>query len=435
MKKDLYHGMRQVFTIFAISMDKIKKLISILSEQAEDKSKGQMKLFVTSDKIGSILKTELAKMPLHINVIAISAVGKLKETAHSSVLQHLLKNQAILDSFMNQIMGISDCKVSSKKVRAAEQDRIDVSIFDERLCVIIENKVNDAIEQPGQIYRYVQKAKEIGYGDHEIKVLYLNSSHHYIPSDFSLTKDGNGVERISPEIERNIIVKDYAHDIYEWVCKLPNLLPDNEKFLHSAILQYQDYLEEYFHITDKFKNMKDKIRKTIISEILSEFSDENDINYSKRIEKLEETSANLQELLDGVNELINELSVRKDAMPIIEELDTSNIKLVDLTDFGYDQDNYGVHITINGKSGYIAYGYGDKEYIGFAFDSELLTRTEKSTLNRIFKKFGKENFGEEDLWICWNYIGNTSLLSEYVNFVRFVERNLKIDKKVVIKIE
>lgn len=133
--------------------------------------------------------------------------------------------------------------------------------------------------------------------------------------------------------------------------------------------------------------------------------------------------------------MINELSVRKDAMPIIEELDTSNIKLVDLTDFGYDQDNYGVHITINGKSGYIAYGYGDKEYIGFAFDSELLTRTEKSTLNRIFKKFGKENFGEEDLWICWNYIGNTSLLSEYVNFVRFVERNLKIDKKVVIKIE
>ena len=51
MKKDLYHGMRQIFTIFAISMDKIKKLISILSEQAEDKSKGQMKLFVTSDKI------------------------------------------------------------------------------------------------------------------------------------------------------------------------------------------------------------------------------------------------------------------------------------------------------------------------------------------------------------------------------------------------
>lgn len=68
----MYHGMRQIFTIFAISMDKIKKLISILSEQAEDKSKGQMKLFVTSDKIGSILKTELAKMPLHINVIAIS---------------------------------------------------------------------------------------------------------------------------------------------------------------------------------------------------------------------------------------------------------------------------------------------------------------------------------------------------------------------------
>ncbi len=434
--------MRQIFTIFAIDMDKIKKLISILSEQAADKSKEQMELFVTSDKIGRILKAELAKMPLHINVIAISAVGKLKETAHSSVLQHLLKNQAILDSFMNQIIGISNCKVSSKKVRTAEQDRIDVSIFDERLCVIIENKVNDAVEQPGQIYRYVQKAKEIGYGDHEIKVLYLNSSHHYIPSDFSLTKDGNGVERISPEIERNIIVKDYAHDIYEWVCKLPNLLPDNEKFLHSAILQYQDYLEEYFHITDKFKNMKDKIRKTIISEILSEFSDENDINYSKRIERLEETSANLQELLGGVNELINELSIcqiklnsRRVAEPIKQELKKFGYNLINLSDFGYTENNYGVRISINGKIGYIVYGYAEREYIGFAFDTYCLTKAEKDALGLIFNKFGKENAGEEPRLVCWQYIGCTSLLDAFLNFVLYVRNFTNTENKCAIRFE
>lgn len=431
----MYHKFQQVLIIFVIDMEKVKKLISIVSKQLEDESKEQIRLLATSDEIGRIHKEELDKMPLHINVIAISAVGKLKETAHSSVLQHLLKNQAILDSFMSRIMGNDNYKVSSKKVRAAEQDRIDVSIFDESVCLIIENKVNNAVEQPGQIYRYVQKAKECGYSDNEIKVLYLNSSHRYMPSDFSLTKDGNGIERISPIIESNIVVRDYAHDIYNWICELPDLLPDSEKFLQSAILQYQDYLEEYFHLTDKFKDMKDKIRKTIYTEILSKFSDENDITYTKHIEKLEETADNLQELLDGVNELIIELSVRKDAMPIIEELAFSGHKLVDLTDLGYDQNNYGVHITINGKSGYIAYGYGDKEYIGFAFDSEHLTKTEKGALNRIFKKFGKENYGEEDLWVCWNYVGNTSLLNEYVSFVRFVERNLNLDNKVVIELE
>ncbi len=114
------------------------------------------------------------------------------------------------------------------------------------------------------------------------------------------------------------------------------------------------------------------------------------------------------------------------------ELSKSDITLIDLTEFGYKQNNFGVKISINGKGGYIAYGYGDKEYIGFAFDTASLTKTELDHLNSLFKKFGKENYGEEDIWPCWNYIGQTSLLNEFSNFVQYVKAQSENDDKICI---
>ena len=111
----------------------------------------------------------------------------------------------------------------------------------------------------------------------------------------------------------------------------------------------------------------------------------------------------------------------------------SNLDLLDLKEFGYEQDNFGVKIDINGKGGYIAYGYADKEYIGFAFDTASLTKTEISYLNRVFKKFGKDNYGEEEIWPCWNYIGETTLLNEFSNFVQYVRELSLNDDKCPIK--
>lgn len=90
--------------------------------------------------------------------------------------------------------------------------------------------------------------------------------------------------------------------------------------------------------------------------------------------------------------------------------------------YGYEEGNAGVRIALNGKGGFISYGYGDREYIGLGFNTSGLTKTEISTINRLFKRFGKENFGEEPRFPCWNYIEeDTSLLNEYVNFVLFIK--------------
>lgn len=128
-------------------MDKFEKFLPVLKGLTQSEDLTNINLLQMSTEIGDIREEELSKMPLHINVITISAVGKLKETAHSSILQHLIRHQTVLDSFMKSIMGIDKVRVHSKNVRKAEQDRIDVSIYDRDICVIIENKVNGAVEQ------------------------------------------------------------------------------------------------------------------------------------------------------------------------------------------------------------------------------------------------------------------------------------------------
>ncbi len=410
-------------------MTNFEKLIHTINQYSLSEEKANVEFLSLSSQVGDIREEEISKMPLHINVIKISAVGRLRETAHSSILQHLIRNQLILDSFVQTILGIDNIKVRVQNVRTAEQDRIDVSIYEKDICIIIENKVNDAVEQPGQIYRYVELAIEAGYREDQILVLYLNSNHLTKPSDFSLSKDGGRIPKI---VEDNIIVKDYSHDIYNWLVELIPLIPENEKYLLSALYQYIDYLEEYFYLKDKYEIMKERIKSTISDNILRGLSDENDVDFSQRISVLKEASENLQQLLDGVNDLIDSLSVKKDASQIQVELRKSNYDLIDLKEFGYDEDNFGVKIDINGKGGYVAYGYGDKEYIGFAFDTATLTKTEISYLNRVFKKFGKEKPREEAIWPCWDYIGETTILNEFTNFVQYV-RELSQDDKCPIK--
>lgn len=411
-------------------MNRLEKLLNTLDSVLISGDKNNATLLNLSSEVGDIRIDELSRMPLHINVIMISAIGKLKETAHSSILQHLLKHQSILDSFIANVFGIDGVKVKSKNVRPAEQDRIDISVYDTDICIIIENKVNNAPEQPGQIYRYVKLAMETGYKAEQVRVLYLNSNNHCKPSDFSLTENG---ERIPQEVEETIVIKDYAHDIYDWLKELPSIIPEDQEYLLSALHQYQDYLEEKFHLTDKYKNMKERIRITITENLLKGLSDENDADYSKRINALDEASENLQQLLDSVNELANSYSVTKDAILIKQEISKYDLSLIDLAQYGYEQNEFGVKIAINGKPGYIAYGYGDREYIGFAFETSSLTKAEINYLNRLFKKLGKENYGEEELWPCWNYIGETTLLNEFSNFAHYVKKQSEIEDKVKIE--
>ena len=217
-------------------------------------------------------------IPFHINLIDIIIDSRLKEISHSAILHRLLCNPDILKSFVGSIIGLPTKTIKTKAIRPREKDHMDISIYDDEICIIIENKINDAKEQTGQLFRYVEEARK-KYCDSNIYILYLTSDHIYKPSDKSLTRNGDGRERMTSAIEDRIIIKDFKHDIYNWIKDLSSLDLKNE-ILNSAILQYKDYLEELFKMKPEKKKLKDYTRREIERLLLQDKPDMDNPDYS-----------------------------------------------------------------------------------------------------------------------------------------------------------
>ena len=156
---------------------------------------------------------------LRINVIYYAARGKLKEVAHSMILAGLLGEKVILNNFLDTFLSSSSnhealCDYEIKR----EFNHIDVSLENESNFIIIENKVNDAIEQPHQIFQYVEDAKKTGKN---VFVIYLNSVTRDFPTEKSLN-GANGKSVFDLIQENHFVVLSYMYDILPWLDKLEN---------------------------------------------------------------------------------------------------------------------------------------------------------------------------------------------------------------------
>lgn len=281
----------------------MKSILDPYYKYLSSKKESQKLLLKLAETCLDIKKKEL---PFHINVISAAARGKLKETAHSIILHDLLRHPIILDSFIKKVIGISDNPFTKDDIDTPDKNRIDLCLRNKDFFLIIENKVNSAEEQPGQLYRYCKLAQEeYGFGINKIHILYLNPDHNEPPSLFSRSKNGKGKED-DPEtigVER-IIIKNYKHDIYDWLkeCK-DDILSQSKKdepFLQSALNQYIDYLEERFQMNHRYKKLHDMTEKQV-REIMA-------INDGMAID---DQMLILEEKLDQLNELQPALKVLK----------------------------------------------------------------------------------------------------------------------------
>lgn len=398
-----------------------------------------LRLIALSTKVKETRKNFLDNLPHHINVISIAARGNLKETAHSAILQQILLHPFILNSFLKNIAEIENSDFTTDQVRPAEAERMDVSIYGKDRCVIIENKVNGAGEQEGQIFRYVQQAmehKEHHYRPDNIHVIYLNPDDHGYPSVYSLTENGSGKNWIPSLVKEQIRVKDYSHDIYEWIKSLQQeeCLAD-QPFLLSALYQYQDYLEEKFELTDKFEPMKNNIKELIDKEVLRGLSDEEDKDLSMRIKLLKETKQELAQLQSSLDEYLRELNFAKFRNEMYMEL---GLTLIDMDkEYSFTESNFGFKINLNGKSGFVTYATVSK-YIGFAFDTSNLTNEEKSYLIKLFMEFGMTNNRVESRYPCWNYVvpkNYDTLIEKYIGFAKFIIKKVEEPQEEGMKLK
>ena len=223
--------------------------------------------------------------PLRINVIYYAARGKLKEVAHSMILAGLLGEKVILNNFLDTFLPSSNNEDHYNYEIKREFNHIDVCLENESNFIIIENKVNDAIEQPNQIFQYVEEAKKTRK---EVFLIYLNSVTREFPSEKSLNgAKGESVFKLIPE--NHFVVLSYMYDILPWLDKLENefINKPEHRHLETSLFQYIDYLKMKFNKNDEFSNkMKEKI-----DELLNVNSMCSDVNrlpfYDKELSLLE----------------------------------------------------------------------------------------------------------------------------------------------------
>ena len=147
--------------------------------------------FITHQKFENIDKEieriEREKQNNGFNLFTISSYNSYLENFHSDVIalllspkeRHLQKEKffKLFLSFLIEKYGaiIDENNYQNYEV-LREKGRIDIWIKDKisKRCIIIENKINDAIDMPNQIERYYDYASEKGYLVDNIVYLTLN---------------------------------------------------------------------------------------------------------------------------------------------------------------------------------------------------------------------------------------------------------------------
>jgi len=185
-----------------------------------------------------------------VNVIDSMAYGEsLREEAHSRLLAAFLKVPQIQESFLEYFLKV---KSPEKLDVETEKEKVDIQLHSQskELIILIENKINDAPEMQSQIARYVETVRTEGYKN--IFVVYLNSNHHALPTEHSLSLNGKSVFKvISPE---RFKVLSYKHDITNWFKGLEQSAQD--PILKSALIQYINYLEVKFNNTEMEREIR-----------------------------------------------------------------------------------------------------------------------------------------------------------------------------------
>lgn len=208
---------------------------------------------------------KLGELPFLYNVLEEVRVN---ENAHTRLLMRLLKYTPALLSFLTWLKEkyttFDPPKVDKPKI-TAEKHRIDGLIQEEeKYAIIIENKVCGAVEQEGQLGRYIDKCRELEYPQSRIYILYLFDRPGNDPSPQAW-----GKEYKAEDFGGRYLVLSYKDDIIPWLkiflaeCEETD---EKTKVLREGVAQYLDYLRLLFKI-DRYTMMKSELTRFIEDEL------------------------------------------------------------------------------------------------------------------------------------------------------------------------
>lgn len=220
--------------------------------QAEDTDKPLSQLLERYEK------EVLDRIPYRVNLVDILGAN---ENAHTRILTAILSferngEKPFAKSFVARFVcndkGQPLVRVQNPKIET-QQRYIDALIWEKaNYAIVIENKINWAADQQGQIEGYIKATKAIcGINPSEqCFVIYLTDDGRKTVEEYSLTEVARKYlgYKDQDELERYFAL-NYKEDILPWLKEevLPNC-PYGEKTFVAMLCQYIDYLDHRFSI-------------------------------------------------------------------------------------------------------------------------------------------------------------------------------------------
>jgi len=380
---------------------------------------------------------KLGELPFLYNVLEEVRVN---ENAHTRLLMRLLEYTPALSSFLDWLQEkyttFDPPKVDKPKI-TAEKHRIDGLIQEKgKYAIIIENKVCGAVEQEGQLGRYIDKCRELGYTQSDIYILYLFDRPGSYPS---LQTWG---EYRAEQFEGRHLVLSYKQDITPWIKSFLARCEETDektKVLREGVAQYLDYLKLLFKI-DRYTMMKSELTRFIEDELeLSAlFLD----SPEETIDLLKDKLKSIDDLRAEVERLLKYYRIKawgKD----IEKRNRSAKVFID-AEVGKSYPKFGIHYQLEGAP-FVAlaeYYIGKNHvYVGLGCHQGA-SEKRLSNLEEVFKYAPKKgdktakdwktsDLGSK-LWYGWYEVEPEEAMAKFNELVRALE---SIEAEMVLKSE
>ena len=263
-----------------------------------------------------IRKEVKSKQPHLVNTIFDIEPG---ETMVSKILagffrQRINGKYQVFESFVKFAFGEKLASMIKDPIVIAEdtvedKKRIDILVYEKgKYAIVFENKIWNAEEQKNQLANYIKgmKAKEYGFENDQIYLVYLPSTDEHGPTDKSWNKS------LQNAFEERYKSVSFNNGIIRWLESDDLMAVNDESFLHSRYL-FSDYLKRVFNLTETDNMEKQKIDEFIRKELDLRDND-NTYNIAKLTAKFYEVTecANQLERLrkEYCNKMLKEWSAR-----------------------------------------------------------------------------------------------------------------------------
>lgn len=287
------------------------------------------------EKYHSKREEKLGELPFRYNVLEEVRVN---ENAHTRLLMRLLEYTPALLSFLAWLekkYTFHAPKVDKPKI-TAEKHRIDGLIQEERkYAIIIENKVCGAVEQEGQLGRYIDKCRELLYDQSSIYILYLFNRPGNDPSPQTWGKYK------AENFEGRYLVLSYKQDIIPWLktfLKKHKSTEEKTKVLREGVAQYLDYLRLLFKI-DRYTTMKSELTQFLENELKLG-------SFQEPIALLEDKLKSIDELRAEVKRLLKYYRIK--AWGKDTEREYRSAKVFIDAEIGKRYTKFGIHYQLEG---------------------------------------------------------------------------------------